>query len=144
MRRSLSSTLASRLEGLTTIETVCPFTSGVEFAAAADGSLHLITQTLSTTESRGGTDAEDSLGAGVERLIAVSAWARAHLSLLLRAEPLLAMPSADRADDDGPVLHLLTGDARAARGLLDSDVFVHLCRPVEVGGESVWVTDDLN
>ncbi|MFT5422692.1 MAG: hypothetical protein ACI89L_000457 [Phycisphaerales bacterium] len=149
MRRATTSTLASRLTGLTTLETVCPFSSGVEFAAGADGSLHLLTECEIQTESRGGTDSADRLdadhlGAGVERLVAASAWARAHLSLLLRAEPRLAMPSAERSDDDAPVLHLLTGGARAARGLLDSDVFVHLTRAVEVGGERVWVTDDLN
>lgn len=142
IRRATSRTLASRLEGLTAIETVCPFTPRVEFAAAADGSLHLITEC--EIQRTSASNAGNHVGAGVERLVAASAWARAHLSLLLRAEPLLAMPSADRSDDDGPVLHLLTGDARAARGLLDSDVFVHLTRGVKVGDETVWVTDDLN
>lgn len=132
--RVTAPSLSSRIEGLTRLATTCPYTPGVEFAADERGGLHLL------TEHTG----QSSHTARVDRLVAASAWTRAHLDLLLRAEPTLAMPSSDPNDDHEPVLHLLTRTAPEARSLLDSDLQVHLSRPVEIEGRTHWLTDALN
>ncbi|MFG0307473.1 MAG: hypothetical protein ACF8Q5_14815 [Phycisphaerales bacterium JB040] len=127
-------TLAARVPGLRRLATTCPYTPGVEFASDERGRLHLLTEHTGQT----------SHAARVDRLVAAAAWTRAHLDLLLRAEPDLALPSPDPDEDHAPVLHLLTRTAPEARALLDSDLRVHLSRPVEIEGRTHWLTDALN
>ena len=119
------------LLGLTAIESRCPFAGGVELAADGEGRLHLI------ASERFGGERE-----AATQLLAASAWARAHLALLLRAEPALSQPTSD--DPHEATMHLLTSDARAVRAILDGEVRVHLVTRVELGGRTGWVASELN
>lgn len=118
------------LIGLRPIETRCPYAGRVEMAVDGDGWLHLVIE-----EGRDGAEA-------VSQLMAAQSWVRAHLSLLLRAEPLLAQPTSREAPE--PMLHLLTRSARAARPLLDAEVRLHLVTRVSLGGRTGWVASELN
>jgi hypothetical protein len=125
--------LAAVIGGLTTLEARCPHAPGVELAADAEGRLHLLATDV-------GADGDRM----VDRLLSASAWARAHLALLLRAEPLLAQPSADPAVDSDAVLHLLTQTPSSTRALLEANLRVHLLVSVALGGRSGWVAHELN
>jgi len=124
--------ISTLIPGLTLLETRCPKTGRVELASDDDGRLHLI--------AISGTDPTQP----VDTLVSTSAWAREHLPLLLRAEPTLAPPSADRESESDPVLHLVTKEPKLIRPLLDADVRVHLLTEVEVGGQTARVTTELN
>lgn len=102
--------------GLTVLDVACPYAPGVQFAMGGQGSLHLV----------GSASAQC-----VQELLTAAAWSGEHAALLARAFPVLSTQSL-RA---GPTLHVLSEDARALRGLLDTAVRVHLV--VEVGGTRV-------
>ncbi|MEZ6243638.1 MAG: hypothetical protein R3B57_11420 [Phycisphaerales bacterium] len=124
--------LSSLIPGLTGLEARCPKAGSVELAADDLGRLHLLASS--------GKDPTHPM----DRLIAAAAWAREHLPLLLRAEPTLAMPSAERDEGDAFTLHLVTRHPKLIRPLLDADVRVHLLTEVEVGGQTARVTTELN
>ena len=126
--------MAGLIPGLAPLESRCPHTASVELAADTDGRLHLL------AFARDGVDAEQAL----QRLVAAAAWARAHFSLLLRCEPELAQPSADRAISSDPVLNLLTDQPAAARDLLDADLRVYLVTRVSLAGHVGCVATALN
>ncbi len=117
------------IQGLTKLETTCPFALEVELCVDAQGSLHLLTS-------------EEHQGPLV-RLETVRAWVRDHLPLILRAEPALAFPSSeDRSDDID--LHLITHDPQSVRGLIDSPVHIHVLAEIEVAGQKARVATQIN
>lgn len=124
--------LACLVEGLRPIEARCPSAPGVELACDDDGRLHAV--------------ATDDQGAGqaVAALLTASAWARANLALLIRAESGVAMPSADPRDDHATPLHLLARRPSAARTVLDTEVIVYALASVIAGGEEIMVATPLN
>jgi hypothetical protein len=124
--RTSADPVALRIPGLSGLGIDCPYAKGVELASAADGSLHLI------AGADGAPIAEAS-----QRLLTAAAWASAHAKLLLAAAPSLKS-AAD------PILHVLTSDAKQARGLLDTGLRVHLATRVELAGQVAWAMADLN
>jgi hypothetical protein len=104
----------------------------VELSCDHEGRLHAV-----TTDDRGA-------GEAVAALLAASAWARANLGLLIRAEPGIAIPSADPRDHDDAHLHLLARRPSAARAVLDTDVSVYALAAVIAGGEEIMVATPLN
>lgn len=112
--------LAGLLGGLSALEVRCPYAPEVQLAADASGGLHLLTR----HEPR-----------GTEALATAEAWARAHAGLLA---------AAGVSGAAAPVRHLLVGDARDARRLLETDLRVHLLAPVEAAGGTVWFCRPLN
>lgn len=122
------------LPGLTVLESKCPYATGVMLACDEQGRLHLVAD-------RGG----ETPKAGVDALVEAEGWVRAHLALLVRAEPGLAMPSSEPSDD-ACGLHLVvdSGTARSVRGLLlDDRVNVHVRTAVVVDGRMIEVTTAL-
>ncbi len=124
--------LSSLIPGLSGLESRCPKAGEVELAVDAGGALHLL--------AASGEDPTHP----IDRLMAASAWAREHLPLLMRAEPSLAMPSADEDEAAGFTLHLLTRRPKLVRPLLDADVRVHLLTEIEIDGRTTRVTTELN
>ena len=66
--------------------------------------------------------------------------ATSHAELLALAHPQLDAA----AINDGPSLHLITDDPRAARGVLSTGVRVHMVTTVTVQGRANWVCNPLN
>lgn len=124
--------LACLIEGLRPIEARCPAAPSVELACDDDGRLHAV-----TTDDHGA-------GHGVAALLTASAWARANLALLIRAEAGVAMPSNDPRDHHDTPLHLLTRRPSAARSVLETDVIVYALASVIAGGEEIMVATPLN
>lgn len=124
--------LAALIEGLTPIESRCPGAAGVELACDDRGRVHAVST--------------DDAGAGeaVARLLAATAWARANLSLLIRAESCVAIPSADPSDDADPVMHLLARRPNSARAVLDTSVRVYALAAVDLGDEEIMVATPIN
>lgn len=122
--------LPELIEGLTPIETRCPRARGVWFACDEDGGLHAA--------------AMDDIDDPVASLVAARAWAIDNLALLLRAEPGLAMPSADAHADAGVTLHLLTRHPARWRGVFDSEVMVYAVASLTVEGQDHLVATPLN
>jgi hypothetical protein len=124
--------LACLVEGLEPIEARCPSAPGVELACDALGALHAL-----CTDDRGPGDA-------VAALLTASAWARANLALLIRAEAGVAIPSSDPREADGARLHLLARCPSAARAVLDTEVRVYALASVVIQGEEIMVATPLN
>jgi hypothetical protein len=121
--------LVSLIEGLELIETRCPFALDVELCVDEQGKLHLV--------------ADDDHRAPMGRLETVRAWVRAHLPLILRAEPKLAMPkSSDRESDIQ--LHLISDDPHTLRGLIDSPINLYALAHARVGRETIRVATRIN
>lgn len=115
-------TLASRVPGLTTIESRCPYHPGVELAVDRAGRMCGLV--------RGGVGE-------VGPLLAVKAWARDHARILARAEPALREADAEESF----AMHLLTDQPASARGLIGSGVRVHV---LAQAGPDGWVCLPLN
>lgn len=128
----LGEPLACLIEGLDPIEARCPGAPGVELARDHAGRLHAV-----ATDDRGAGDALASL-------LAACAWARANLSLLIRAEAGITIPAADPYEDSDAVLHLLARRPSAARAVLDTQVRVYALASVVVDGEEIMVATPLN
>ncbi len=124
----IDDSLASLIQGLTKLETRCPFASDVELCVDAQGSLHIV--------------AGDDHARPMTRLETVRAWVRDHLLLILRAEPKLAFPSNDRSDDIE--LHLITDSPQSLRGLIDTEVRMYALATVTVGNQSARVATPIN
>jgi hypothetical protein len=134
--------LARHIAGLGAVDVACPYAPGVEFAVGPEGRLHV----LARRESGGG-----AAGAvGVEPLLVASAWAEAHGALLRRVVVGAGGGGGGASEVGGgagtgrPVAHLFVEEPREVRGLLDTEVRVHLLATVAVGGETAWVCKDLN
>lgn len=97
--------LWSRIDGLSFVESRCPYHTDVELAADAHGHLHILV--------RGGLESMGSL-------LAVQSWAQDHASLLSRAEPALQKTS------ELATLHLLTDQPASVQSLVNSGVRVHV------------------
>lgn len=124
--------LACLVEGLGPIEARCPSAPGVELACDGRGGLHAL-----VTDDRGAGDA-------VAALLTASAWARANLALLIRAEAGVAIPSSDPRETDGARLHLLARRPSAVRAVLDTEVRVYALASVVIDGEEIMVATPLN
>lgn len=123
--------LCELVPGLRAIEARCPGSPGVEMAVDDLGRLHLLACDA---------DTRDALG----RLYGAQSWARDHLALLLRAEPGLAMPSADRGSESEAVMHLITPEPAAVRELYDTPVRVYALARVRLGRVVAQVATALN
>ncbi len=123
--------LCAMLEGIRPIETRCPKAQGVEMGMDADGRLQLIA-----------CDAD--CHAALERLYTAQSWAREHFGLLLRAEPGLMFPSADPREDSDAVMHLISHEPAALRGIYDTPVRMYALARVRVGGVIAQVATPLN
>lgn len=124
---------AAELLGLRSLPSECPYAPGVILAGGEGGTLHLIIAAR-------GAGGDCSMDEGVRRLLTAAAWADDHAGLLenAHAESLAAVRA------NGPILHLLTGDAKSARGLLDTGVKVHLVATAKAEGRQVMLTHQLN
>lgn len=96
---------ASRITGLTPVESRCPYHENLELAADASGALAIV--------AVGGVES-------VAALLAAKVWAKDHARLLAKAEPTITNSS------DEPTLHLMTDRPAAAIGLIGSGVRVHM------------------
>ena len=96
-----------------------------------DGRLHLIA-----------CDAD--CHAALERLYTAQSWAREHFGLLLRAEPGLKYPSSDPRDDAEAIMHLISHEPAALRGIYDTPVRMYALARVRVGGVIAQVATPLN
>jgi hypothetical protein len=114
-----AASLAAHIAGLRPLSFRCPYAPNVELALGSSGVLHLV-----SPMQQGGPGA----------LLTVAAWAQSHASLLEAARP----EELNMAHPEGPVLHVVTSDAKVARPMLDTGVRVHLMLKV---GESVTVHD---
>jgi hypothetical protein len=110
---------AGLLGGLEPLSFRCPYAPSVELAVGAAGVLHLVSPMQE---------------GGAGPLLTAAAWAQSHAQLLEAARPA----SLNMTHPDGPVLHVITSDAKAARPMLDTGVRVHLVLKV---GETVTLHD---
>ncbi len=120
---SPSTSLASRLSGMTPLAIRCPDDASVEFALDARGGVHLL---------RHGDDPE-----AVRSLTAAHAWASKNAQLL-------AMAIQGSCSGTPLTQHLFTATPRTVRPLLDSQVRVHLLAGVEMEGKTGWCCVELN
>ncbi|MHA7813867.1 MAG: hypothetical protein ACX94C_10790 [Phycisphaerales bacterium] len=123
--------LCAMIDGIRPIETRCPKTPGVEMGMDEQGRLHLIA-----------CDAD--CRAALERLYTAQNWAREHLGLLLRAEPGLNFPSADPREETDAVMHLISHEPAALRGIYDTPVRMYALARVRLGGVIAQVATPLN
>lgn len=130
---ALSPVRAAALLGLRPLQSQCPYAPGVMLAAGEGGRLHLV---IAST----GAGGECSLDEGVKRLLTAAAWTEDHAGLLEAAHADVLAGIRQH----GPTLHLLTADAKSARGLLDTGVKVHLLATASAKGETVLLTHALN
>jgi len=124
-----SSALGSLIQGLTLLETRCPFALDVEMCVDPNGALHLV--------------AGDDHRSPMTRLETVRAWVRDHLPLILRAEPDLAYPDANNRSSEIE-LHLISTNPQSVRGLIDSPVRLYALAEVSVGGQTARVATPIN
>ncbi len=123
--------LCALLDGVRPIETRCPKAQGVEMGMDDDGRLHLVA-----------CDAD--CHTALERLYTAQSWAREHLGLLLRAEPGLRFPSPDPRDDSDAVMHLISHEPAAMRGIYDTPVRMYALARVRLGSVIAQVATPLN
>lgn len=136
--------LSANLPGLIQLPHRCPYAPEVELAVDAEGCLHLL--------HRAGPTAAPV----IVQLLTARAWAVMHAEMLRAACPSLhvgttsgfALGSA-AATVDSPVMHAFTDHPKDVRGLLDTDVRLHLLARASVpgsegGAADSWVCRDLN
>lgn len=111
--------LAGMIQGLEPLGFRCPYAPNVELAVGAAGVLHLVSPLHE---------------GGAGPLLTAAAWAQSHAPLLEAARPA----SLNMTHPDGPVLHVITSDAKSARPMLDTGVRVHLMLKV---GDAMTVHD---
>ena len=114
--------------GLAAIGLSCPYAARLTLCADGAGALHLVASRIGA--------ASTTLDQDVAALLQAASWADAHADLLEAASG----GKLRRVREAGPVLHLVTTDARGARPLLDTGVRVHLATPLPEG----WATHELN
>ncbi len=123
--------LCALIPGLHPIEARCPKAPGVELALDDDGQLHLVVCDADTSDA-------------MNRLLAAQTWARNNLGLLIRAEPDLSQPSADRDVDTDAVMHLISIEPRAVREIYDTAVRIYSLARVKVGDVIAQVATPIN
>lgn len=123
--------LCALIPGLNPIEARCPKAPGVDLALDSKGRLHLIVSDA---------DSNDAMN----RLLAAQAWARNNLGLLIRAEPELAAPSADRDINTDAMMHLISIDPRSIREIYDTPVRIYSLARVKVGNIIAQVATPIN
>ncbi len=123
--------LCALIDGLYPIEARCPKAPGVELAIDDDGQLHLVVCDADTSDA-------------MNRLLAAQVWARNNLGLLIRAEPNLSAPSADRDVDTDALMHLISIEPRAVREIYDTPVRIYSLARVKVGGVIAQVATPIN
>jgi hypothetical protein len=126
--------LARLLEGLTPIKARCPKAPEVELALDAQGGLHALA-VIDDAAAQPGTERH-----ALVSLTVAAAWAQQHrevLQLTLGADsPEIAQAPARQ--------HLFTPRPADVRGLLESDVRVHLLATVPPRATAGWLTTALN
>lgn len=142
--------LPSLFDGMRPLPTRCPYAPGVQFGLDPKGRLHLFAMpgadaTIRELKPAAAADASstsESLAPAqtLAQLIAASGWAFDHLDLLRLASPGYTI-AGDASDT---TLHLLTGEPKSVRRLLDSGVLVHAVLSATVGETTTWVVRDLN
>jgi len=123
--------LCALIPGLNPIEARCPKAPGVELAIDDRGRLQLIVCDADTRDA-------------MNRLLAAQTWARNNLGLLIRAEPGLAAPSADRDVDTDALMHLISDEPRALHEIFDTQVRVYALARVKVGKVIAQVATPIN
>lgn len=103
--------MAGAIPGLAPLPFRCPYAPAVELALGPGGGLHLVATLTGEGEA-----------IGPASLLTAASWAQSHASLLEAARP----DEVNMNHPDGPVLHVITTDARLARPMLDTGVRVHL------------------
>lgn len=113
---------AAMIAGIAPLPFRCPHAPRVEFACAADGTMHLLVSCDSAA------DPSDRHGPrAVEHLLAAAAWADANADLLRHVRPGL------RCGPREVMLHVFTSSPKDVRGLLDTAVRVHASVPTAAG-----------
>lgn len=123
--------LCALIPGLRPIEARCPKAPGVELALDERGRLQLIVCDADTRDA-------------MNRLLAAQTWARNNLGLLIRAEPGLLAPSADRDVDTDALMHLISIEPRALHEIFDTQVRVYALARVKVGDVIAQVATPIN
>jgi hypothetical protein len=121
--RESARVLAESIPGLSALPFRCPYAPGVELALGPGGGLHLVASISGDGEA-----------IGPASLLTAASWAQSHAALLEAARPA----EVNMSHPDGPVLHVITTDARLARPMLDTGVRVHLVLRV---GDALAVHD---
>lgn len=142
--RPLPDTLSAHIPGLVQLPHRCPYAPDVELAVDAERSLHLLHR------------AGPSAAPVIVQLLTARAWAVMHAQMLRAACPELCVETPTRsgpvASDpcrDAPTMHAFTDHPKDVRGLLDTDVRLHLLARAsspDADGRvaEVWVCRDLN
>jgi len=108
-------TLSVHIPGLTALPHRCPYAPEVELAFDQHGGLHLLRR------------AGSSAAPVIVQLLTARAWAVMHSEMLRAACPSLRVGSrSDAASSESPVMHAFTDHPKDVRGLLDTDVRLHL------------------
>jgi len=129
--------LCALLDGIDRLVTRCPHAPGVELGVDAAGRLHLVADdTVTNGVSKSGADA-------CARLESARAWVRDHLDLIIRAEPRVAIPDAQRHGEPAAA-HLLAADPPRWRGLIDSDIALYAVGVARLGGRVARVATRVN
>lgn len=121
-------TLYRHIAGLVPLAVRCPEDHSVELAGDREGSLHVLISTAANAER------------AVERLVAVTAWAKRHLDLIAMAAANV-MPLDTRRP---PIAHVFTPTPKAVRHLLDAEVKIHALAPVTIDHRTAWCCLELN
>ncbi len=121
-------TLYRHIAGLVPLAVRCPEDHSVELAGDREGSLHVLISTAANAER------------AVERLVAVTAWAKRHLDLIAMAAANV-MPLDTRRP---PIAHVFTPTPKAVRHLLDAEVKIHALAPVTIDQRTAWCCLELN
>ncbi|MBL4697341.1 MAG: hypothetical protein JKX70_00760 [Phycisphaerales bacterium] len=123
--------LCAMIPGLKPIEARCPKAPGVDLALDSKGRLHLIVCDA---------DSDDAMN----RLLAAQTWARNNFGLLIRAEPELCVPTADRDADTDALMHLISIDPRTVREIYDTQVRIYSLARVKVGHVIAQIATPIN
>ncbi|HVZ94410.1 MAG TPA: hypothetical protein VG797_07865 [Phycisphaerales bacterium] len=139
--RSHDPELFKHVHGLIPLAFRCPFDQGVELAADRDGTLHILLADEAMPLAEPSAAQPGDLPAHrVERLIAVSAWARKHLELIALAAAAIMPIDSVRP----PVMHFFTPRPKSVRALLDAEVRLHALAPVHIEQRTAWCCLELN
>lgn len=120
-------TLSTHGAGLQVLNMHCPYAPGVELATDSHGGLHALAM----------CEGANLKSTALDGLVTARAWLESHRMLLAAA---LSRPLADRR----PELHLFTANPRETRGLLDTDIHIHLLARVTIEGREGWYSTELN
>ena len=123
--------LCALVPGLRPIESRCPKAIGVEMAIDDDGHVHLLVSDMDTSDA-------------MNRLLAAQSWVRDNLGLLLRAEPMMTMPTSARDEDTDAKMHLISANPRSVHEIYDTPVRVYALARVKIGNIIAQVATPIN